>query len=123
MIGVDMVEINRIKKSLEKNERFLERNFTDAERVLFAEKSNSLQTIAANFAGKEAVSKVFGTGIRGFNLNDISIERNALGKPIVVLYNGALEKAKQMKIQSVELSLSHTSEHAIAFAMAIFETT
>lgn len=122
MIGVDMVELNRIKKSLEKNERFLERNFTEAERALFAEKSNPLQSIAANFAGKEAVSKVFGTGIRGFNLNDISIERDALGKPIVILYNGALEKANQLKIQRVELSLSHTSEHAIAFAMAIFES-
>lgn len=123
MIGVDMVELNRIKKSLEKNERFLERNFTEAERALFAEKSNPLQSIAANFAGKEAVSKVFGTGIRGFNLNDISIVRDELGKPIVVLYNGALEKAREMKIERVELSLSHTSEHAIAFAMAILETT
>lgn len=122
MIGVDMVEINRIKKSLEKNERFLERNFTGAERALFEKKCNPLQSIAANFAGKEAVSKVFGTGVRGFNLNDISIVRDDLGKPIVVLYNGALEKANQMKIQRIELSLSHTSEHAIAFAMAIYET-
>ncbi|OJV65974.1 MAG: holo-[acyl-carrier-protein] synthase [Clostridiales bacterium 38-18] len=123
MIGVDMVEIERIKKLIEKNERFIERNFSEKERILFREKANPLQSISANFAGKEAVSKVFGTGIRGFNLNDISIERDDLGKPIVVLYNGALEQARRQRIQRVELSLSHTSEHAIAFAIAIFETT
>jgi holo-[acyl-carrier protein] synthase len=117
--GVDLLEINRIKVLIEKNPRFLERFFTTDERVYFKSRMMNMETIAGNFAAKEAVSKAFGTGIRGFNLIDIEVLRDEMGKPIVHLYNGAKLLAESLGIDDLMLSLSHTEKHAIAFAIAI----
>lgn len=117
--GVDIVEIKRIKEILDKNPRFLSRNFSDEENLLFQEKQMKIETIAAGFAAKEAISKAMGTGIRGFNLIDIVILRNELGKPIVLLKGNAQKTADSLGIISFELSISHSNDYAIAFAIAI----
>ena len=80
-----------------------------------------IETIAAGFAGKEAVSKALGTGIRGFNLVDIEILRDALGKPIVHLLGKAKDVAANKQIHRIELSLSHSDVQAIAFAISLSE--
>ncbi|GAB6106361.1 holo-ACP synthase [Fusibacter bizertensis] len=117
--GVDIVEIRRIKEIIDNNPRFLTRNFSIRENLLFQEKQMRIETIAAGFAAKEAISKAFGTGIRGFNLIDIEVLRNELGKPIVYLNGKAKETAESIGIGSVELSISHSDDYAIAFAIAI----
>ena len=117
--GVDIVEIERIRELITKNPRFIERNFSDKERLLFEEKQMRAESIAANFAAKEAVSKSMGTGVRGFNLVDIEVLRNALGKPEVILHNKALEIAREKGIVKFEISLSHSRENAIAFVIAL----
>ncbi len=117
--GVDIIEIERMRKIIEKKPRFLERNFTLKERELFLEKKMHPATIAAGFAGKEAVSKAMGTGIRGFNLIDIEVLRDVLGKPCVNLYGNAKEVATSKGIESFEISLSHTDETAIAFVISL----
>ena len=119
--GVDIVEIDRISEIIKKNPRFLERCFTENERALFLEKGMRIETIAAGFAGKEAVSKALGTGIRGFNLVDIEILRDALGKPIVHLLGKAKDVAANKQIHRIELSLSHSDVQAIAFALSLSE--
>ena len=119
--GVDIVEIERISEIVKKNPRFLERCFTENERALFLEKGMKIETIAAGFAGKEAVSKALGTGIRGFNLVDIEILRDALGKPIVHLLGKAKDVAANKQIHRIELSLSHSDVQAIAFALSLSE--
>lgn len=119
--GVDIVEIERISEIVKKNPRFLERCFTENERALFLEKGMKIETIAAGFAGKEAVSKALGTGIRGFNLVDIEILRDALGKPIVHLLGKAKDVATNKQIHRIELSLSHSDVQAIAFAISLSE--
>ncbi len=119
--GVDIVEIERISEIVKKNPRFLERCFTENERALFLEKGMRIETIAAGFAGKEAVSKALGTGIRGFNLVDIEILRDALGKPIVHLLGKAKDVAANKQIHRIELSLSHSDVQAIAFAISLSE--
>ena len=119
--GVDIVEIERIIDIVKKNPRFLERCFTENERALFLEKGMRIETIAAGFAGKEAVSKALGTGIRGFNLVDIEILRDALGKPIVHLLGKAKDVAANKQIHRIELSLSHSDVQAIAFALSLSE--
>lgn len=119
--GVDIVEIERISDIVKKNPRFLERCFTENERALFLEKGMKIETIAAGFAGKEAVSKALGTGIRGFNLVDIEILRDALGKPIVHLLGKAKDVAANKQIHRIELSLSHSDVQAIAFALSLSE--
>ena len=117
--GVDLLEVDRIKELYEKNPRFLERFFTEGECALFERKMMSIETIAANFAAKEAVSKALGTGVRGFNLIDIEILRDEMGKPIVNLYDRAGMLAESLGIDHIMLSISHTEKHAIAFAIAM----
>lgn len=117
--GVDIVEIKRIKEILDKNPRFLSRNFSEEENLLFQEKQMKIETIAAGFAAKEAISKAMGTGIRGFNLIDIVVLRNELGKPIVLLKGNAKKTADTLGITSIELSISHSNDYAVAFAIAI----
>lgn len=117
--GVDIVEIRRIEEIMDKNPRFLTRNFSARENLLFQEKQMRVETIAAGFAAKEAISKAFGTGIRGFNLIDIEVLRNELGKPIVCLNGNAKKTAESLGIGSIELSISHSNDYAIAFAIAI----
>ena len=112
-IGTDVVEISRMMKSIE-NSGFLKRYFTDAENEYFMLKKYSPQTISASFAAKEAVSKAFGTGFRGFNLKDIEVLHDNLGKPYIKLYNNAQKLADGGKIH---ISLTHTENFACAFAI------
>ena len=119
--GVDIVEISRIESILSKQPRFLERNFTQNEIQLFQTKQMRAETIAANFAAKEAISKAMGTGIRGFELKEMEILRNSLGKPVVMLYGAAEATATKLGIARFEISLSHHSKDAIAFVIALSE--
>lgn len=118
-IGIDIVEIERIKQSLEKNGNFLKRLFTENEIELFESKSYSPQTIAGNFAAKEAVSKSLGLGIRGYDFKDIEILRDELGKPIVKTHNNLEKICKNYNVLEIKVSISHGKDYAIANAMAI----
>lgn len=112
-IGNDLVAVERVEKACEK-EGFLTRTFTAKEIEAFKDKPQSL---AGNFAVKEAVAKCFGTGFRGFELTDIEVLRNPNGKPYVNLYNGALFLYNNLKIANVFVSISNTEEFAMAMAV------
>ena len=112
-IGIDMIEIPRIEKACGKD-AFLKRCYTDAEIRITQRNPASL---AGNFAVKEAVSKVFGTGFRGFGLRDIEVLRDDLGRPWVKLYGGALEQAERMGISRIHVSITNTKEMAAAVAV------
>ena len=118
-IGVDIIEIYRIKELLEKNPRFLERTFTDKEIEFFKNKGLKAETVAGNFAAKEAISKSIGTGIRKFNLRDIEVLRDELGKPIVKTYNNFKQICIDYSISEIKVSISHCKDYAIANAIAI----
>ena len=114
-IGIDIVEIARIEKAIARwGESFLQRVYTDSELRLYHEKPPSL---AARFAGKEAVIKALGS-TRGINWKDIEILSNPGGKPSVRLYGKAQNQARDMGLDSLAISLSHSREYAIAFASA-----
>jgi len=115
-IGTDIVEIHRIKKAIERSEHFKKRVFTEKEIEKVELKKDPFPSYAGRFAGKEAISKAIGTGVRGFNLVDIEILNDELGKPIVVLYGSLKEKLENSK---VELSISHSKEYATAFAVIV----
>ena len=68
-VGTDIIEIDRIKRAMDNTSGFLERIFTDKEIKYLSENSNRIESIAGNFAVKEAVSKALGTGIRGFTFS------------------------------------------------------
>ena len=114
-IGTDIVEISRVFSTPERLERFIKRWYTENEVELC--KKNPL-SVATNFAGKEAVAKALGTGFLGFLPNDIEILRNEKGAPYCVLHRGALELAVKLGVSEVKISLSHSQDLALAFAVA-----
>lgn len=118
-IGVDIVEIERIKDAIDKNSRFLYRFFTEDEIEYFKSKNFKTETIAGNFAAKEAVSKSIGTGIRGYEFKDIEITRNSLGKPIVKIYNNLKQICIDYNVLDIKVSISHSEKYAVANAIAI----
>lgn len=113
-IGTDIVKIDRIKKAVEKD-AFKNRCYTRQE---IASASISVESLAGNFAAKEAVSKALGTGFSCFGLLDIEILHNERGKPYVSLHRGAKKIADELGVCNVHLSISHEKEYAIAFAVA-----
>ncbi len=118
-IGTDLIEIERIEKALTKNTQFIRRIYSLAEQEWLGAKPFPAESAAANFAGKEAVLKVFGTGLRNCQFCEIEILRNEIGKPYVVLYGGAKLLADSLGIDEVQISLSHTKKLALAYAIGI----
>lgn len=114
-LGNDIVEISRIEKAILKK-GFLEKVFTAKEIELIKSKGNRVESYAGRFSAKEAISKAFGTGVRGFKLTDIEILNDDLGKPIVSLKGILKEREKKVKI---ELSISHCKEYATAVALVL----
>lgn len=112
-VGCDLIEIERVKKACEK-EAFLMRVYTENER---RQADGKASVLAGTFAVKEAVAKVFGTGFRQFMPIDVEVLRDSLGKPYVVLHGNAKKLAEEKKIRKIEVSISNTGEHAMAFAV------
>lgn len=113
-VGCDLCEISRIENT---KEGFTSRFFTEKEQELFRIKRNSPQTIAANFAAKEAFSKALGTGVSGFGLRDVEVLRDDKGKPYINLYGGAEEILRKENIKGIHISISHTDELAMAYVV------
>ena len=116
-IGTDMIEIERIERAAAK-ETFLEKYFTPQERVLFAQRHGRTETIAGNFAAKEAVAKALGTGFSGFSSKEIEILRDERRCPYVILHGGALERGDMLGVQKIHVSISHCQTYATAIAVA-----
>ena len=112
-IGTDLVEIYRIEEMILRG-RHLSRIFTTTE---LAYAKDNATTLAGNFAVKEAVSKVFGTGFFGMEPYEIEVLRDKFGAPYVKLYGGARQLAKDKKIIKIHVSITNTKEFAQAFAI------
>ncbi|GAB6099921.1 holo-ACP synthase [Halanaerocella petrolearia] len=118
-LGVDIIEIERIEKAINKRDRFKYRFFTEDEIEYCEEYQKPWSHYAARFAAKEAVVKALGTGFREFKWKDVEINNNKLGKPEVILYNKAKRLAEDKEITEVMLSISHSHDYAVAQAVAI----
>jgi holo-[acyl-carrier protein] synthase len=116
-VGIDIVEIRRIKNAMESNDRFLERIFSSAELEYLKSRNLRPEYVAGRFAAKEAVAKALGTGFRGFDFKDIEIDRTTLGKPIVILKGKAKLIAKKEGQYNIHLSISHGEDSAVAYAI------
>ena len=114
--GIDLVEIDRIKHSVERfGERFLDRIYTAAEKAYCLGKKNAAESLAARFAAKEAGAKALGTGIsRGVNWLEIEVVREPSGRPAIAFHGRARERAKRLGIRSAALSITHTGTLAMA---------
>lgn len=117
--GIDLVSVDRIRKSIQKDARFLVRFFGEEECKLFdLSRASVYERIAANFAAKEAFSKALGSGIADFALNEVQALRNASGAPYLQLSGRALAIAQARQLE-FSISLSHTKEYATAIVVGI----
>ena len=118
-IGIDIVEIERVEKALQRNKKFLDKLFTKEEIDYFKSKGLKTETIAGNFSAKEAISKDLGTGIRNFNFKDIEILRDKKGKPIVKTYNNLRKICIDYNVLEIKVSISHSKNYAVANAIVM----
>src|SRR6266480_4915467 len=115
-IGVDLVECARIQHSLDRFcEKFLRRVFTEGEIEYSIWMKVPARHLAARFAGKEAVSKAFGTGIgKAMGSRNVDIRKKKSGEPFLVFSGPAQELATKRGVTSALITLSHTDRHAMA---------
>ena len=115
-IGIDIIEVARIREVLLRTPRFAERVFTHAERDYCDSRGVvSAQHYAARFAAKEAALKALQTGWRGgISWQDVEVASKENGAPYLIFAGQVLTTFKQFGATATHLSISHTSEHAIA---------
>jgi holo-[acyl-carrier protein] synthase len=116
-VGVDLIEIARIRRALDRHPSFRERCFTEAERAYCDSRPNPAQHYAARFAGKEAVGKAIGFGIaRAFAWRDVEIAGRP--KPEVRLSGRVSVWAERVGAGSLDLSMTHSRDLAAAVCVA-----
>ncbi len=116
-LGIDIIKVGRIRDTLERfGERFSRRVLTPSERRYVRDRP---ETFAGRWAAKEAVSKVLGLGVRGIGWRDIEVERLPTGQPAVRLHGRAAERAVQLGMGRIALSITHEAEYAVAIAFGV----
>lgn len=115
-IGIDIVEVYRIREAVARTPRFAERVFTEAERQYCESKgAAAAQSYAGRFAAKEAFLKAIKTGWRGkIGWQEIEVETDADGVPSLRVSGEAKRIADERGATAIHLSISHTAEHAVA---------
>jgi holo-[acyl-carrier protein] synthase len=115
-IGIDITEVYRMRETIARTPRFAERVFTAAEREYCEQKGvAAAQSYAARFAAKEAFLKALKTGWRGkITWHDIEVVNDADGVPSLKITGEALSLLNNLGPPRIHLSLSHTTEHAVA---------
>lgn len=124
-LGVDIIEIERIKRALEakSGKRFERRVYTEGEIAYCRSKADPYPHFAARFAAKEAVMKAFGTGwsARVF-WKGIEIRNNELGRPFIVFHDKTEQLAGEIRVETCRISLSHNRSQAVAAALLLGKT-
>mgnify|MGYP003345834905 CR=1 FL=1 len=118
-IGVDAVDIDRFRVSLERTPSMRERLFVAEELDYVAAKVDPVPSLAARFAAREAVMKALGVGLGAFGFHDVWVSRAESGVPSLCVTGAALELAQQRGISEWQLSLTHSGLVAIAYTVAL----
>jgi holo-[acyl-carrier protein] synthase len=112
-VGLDLLEIARLERALERRPRLAERLFTEAERSYAASRARPGQHLAARFCAKEAVAKAL--GLTAWSFRDVEVIATE-GAPTVALSGAAARRAAELGVQ-VRVSLTHTGQQAGAVAI------
>jgi holo-[acyl-carrier protein] synthase len=116
-LGIDIIRVDRIVRALKKHgRRFPLRILTAAEDAYVRDRPENL---AGRWAAKEAVSKVLGLGVRGVGWREIEIVRLPTGQPSVRLHDRAQQRAQQLGMERIAVSISHEHEYAVAIAFGV----
>lgn len=118
LAGIDIIEIERFRRTVERTPGFLKRVFTQAELDYCYRFKNPFPSLAARFAAKEAVKKLHDGFMQGVRFQDIEVLNDPNGRPRVHLYGRAAEFHCESGINSIALSLSHSQQQAVAMAVA-----
>ena len=118
MIGCDLIEVNRVKKLVEKEN--INNVFTEQEQIYCEKYKDKYQHYAGFFCAKEAFVKAVGSGLlNGIKLCDLEISHNAFGKPILsVLSDDVLNKFNLIG-KNIEISISHINDFAMAICQIL----
>jgi holo-[acyl-carrier protein] synthase len=117
-IGVDAVDIERFRRSLERTPSMQQRLFTDRELAYVAPKQDPVPSLAARFASREAVMKAMGLGLGAFGFHDVWVDRLESGEPQLNVTGRAAQLATEREIVTWHLSITHTDLVAIAYVVA-----
>ena len=117
-IGVDAVDIERFRRSLERTPSMRQRLFTDSELEYVAPKEDPVPSLAARFASREAVMKAMGLGLGAFGFHEVWVDRLDSGEPRLYVTGRAAELASERGIATWHLSITHTDLVAIAYVVA-----
>ncbi len=113
-VGIDLLEIDRLARALDRRPRLAERLFTDGERAYAAARARPAQHLAARFCAKEAVAKAL--GMTAWSFRDVEVVATGAA-PAVVLYGATADRAAQLGVV-LSVSLTHTRAQAGAIALA-----
>ena len=120
-LGTDLIEIRRIEESIRQfGQRFLDRVYTPEE-IAYCQrkKKHAAESFAARFAAKEAGAKALGTGISlGVSWKEIEVRREPGGRPTLHLSGRAHDRARELGILRLSLSLTHSRDVAMAVVVA-----
>lgn len=117
-IGIDLVDIDRFRRSLERTPTMRTRLFTPAELDYVAPQNDQAPSLAARFAAREAVMKSLGLGLGAFGFHEVWVERADSGAPSLGLSGRALELAHTAGVGRWHLSLTHSETTAGAYVVA-----
>ncbi len=117
-IGVDLVDIERFRRSLERTPSMRTRLFTEVELDYVAPQADPVPSLAARFAAREAAMKALGVGLGAFGFHEVWVERAASGQPSLVVTGRAAELAAEAGVATWHLSLTHSDLMAAAYVIA-----
>jgi holo-[acyl-carrier protein] synthase len=116
-VGIDIIEVGRVRKVLEKHgERFLSRVFTPNE---VRQCRGKVSRLAGRFAAKEAISKALGTGLHGVAWREMEVVQLRSGRPTVTLHGNSKRRAELLGISAFDVSIADLAEFSIAIAVAV----
>jgi holo-[acyl-carrier protein] synthase len=117
-VGIDTIEVGRVRRFLQKQEGLKEKLFSPAEIEYCESKISWARSYAARYAAKEAFLKALGAGLVGqFSLRDIEVVNQKLGQPKLILNGQARRVIRRKKIKRIQVSLSHLKQIAIAIVV------
>ena len=118
-IGVDAVEIDRFRRSLERTLSMKSRLFTSEELEYVEPHDDPTASLAARFAAREAVMKAMGVGLGAFEFHDVWVQRADSGRPTLAVTGRAQQIANELGVTDWHLSITHTDSTAIAYVIAV----
>ncbi len=118
-VGVDLCEVERLRRTLARTPGFATRVYTDAERDHCGRRRDPAEGLAARFAAKEAVLKALGRGLGACSFRDIEVVRAASGAPSLALHGSAARLAAEHGVTAWHVSLTHTATMAEAVVIAL----